>query len=142
MTTTPLYDALRAEVDDPLELQVFNILVEYEGKSVTRPDLVFKVFGKYVQKSELANCVEDRKIRECIERLRDKDYPIHSSSGEAGYTLTTDGEAIDEYINEQRSRMNNLERRIKSAYRSKKRAADIRTWLETKATATQIGMFQ
>jgi hypothetical protein len=142
MTTHPVYDALLEEIDDALERQVFEALAEKAGETLTRPALVFKVFGKYVQKTELSNCAEDRKIRECIEHLRDRDYPIHSSSGEAGYTLTTDDEAIDEYIAEQRSRMDNLRRRIEAAYRSKRKAAAIRTWRETAANAVQLGMFQ
>lgn len=142
MTTHPVYDALLEEIDDALERQVFEALAEKPGQTLTRPDLVFKIFGVYVQKTELSNCAQDRKIRECIERLRDRDYPIHSSSGEAGYTLTTDDEAIDEYIAEQRSRMDHLRKRIEAAYRSKRKAADIRTWRETKSSAAQLSMFQ
>ena len=142
MTTHPVYDALLEEIDDALERQVFEILAAQAGETITRPTLVFKLFGKYIQQTQLGNCAEDRKIRECIERLRDRDYPIHSSSGEAGYTLTTDEEAIDEYINEQRSRRDHLDKRIAAAYRSKRRAADIRTWRADNINVTQLGMFQ
>jgi len=142
MTTHPVYDALLSEIDDALERRVFEILAEKAGQTITRPDLVFAVFAVYVQQAELTNNKYDRQIRECIERLRDRDYPIHSSSGEAGYCLTTDEAAIDEYINEQRSRMNKLESRIHAALRSKKRAADIRTWRETVAPPKQFTMFQ
>src|SRR5512139_3943805 len=112
MTTTPIYEQLLAEVTDTLERKVFEILIEHQGKAVTREDFIFLIYGRYVQKSALSSDTDDRKVREAIERLRKKDYPIHSSSGEAGYMLTTDEGAIDEYIGEQEARIARLRENI------------------------------
>jgi homoaconitase/3-isopropylmalate dehydratase large subunit len=76
MTTHPIYDLLMHDVTEPLERSVMNVLIEHAGQKVSRPDLVFKVFGHYVQSKELANNQDDRKIRECIERLQQKSFPI------------------------------------------------------------------
>jgi len=65
MTTTPVYELLLKDVTDDLERKVLSALINHAGERVTRPQLVFEIFGKYVQSCELANNTDDRKIREC-----------------------------------------------------------------------------
>ena len=137
MPTTPIYDQLLAEINDELERKVLDALSQRQGEAVTRPELVFAVFGEYVQKSELSASTHDRKIREAIERLRKKDYPIHSSSGEAGYMLTTDEDAIDEYIGEQEARIDRLRENVLAARRSKIKAKLITIWRKANTPAVQ-----
>lgn len=137
MPTTPIYDQLLQEVTDELERKVFEALSKRNGQPMTRGDLVFEIFGEYVQKSELSSNTNDRKIREAIERLRKRDFPIHSSSGEAGYMLTADEEAIDEYIGEQEARIERLRENIIAARRSKVKARLISVWTRSQTPAVQ-----
>jgi hypothetical protein len=115
MTTHPVYDQLLTEVTDALERQVLAVLVERSGQKTSREELVLLVFGIYVQASQLANSPEDRKIRECIERLRET-WPIVSSSGEAGYTLEDDEDRIKDFAREQESRAEKNRRNARQAY--------------------------
>ncbi len=120
MTTHPIYDLLMHDVTEPLERSVLNVLIEHAGQKVSRPDLVFKVFGHYVQSKELANNQDDRKIRECIERLQQKSFPILASSGSAGYVLADSDAELDSYLAEIESRRNTLLEKEK-ALRSSRR---------------------
>lgn len=122
MATTPKYDQLLAELAagelSDLEQKVLDLLsVHPEG--LTRYELLEMVFGpgaRYLaEKRGLANCTEDRKIREAIESLRNNGVPVVSSSGKAGYRLDTSAEAVGSMIAEWQSRVENLQERIRKA---------------------------
>ena len=141
MTTHPIYDQLLLEITDETERRVFQALADRAGEKVTRPELVFAVFNVYVQQSELGNCTEDRKVRECIERLQRREYPILASSGEAGYVLLADDEELNKYILELASRRDRLVEKIAALMRSRRRINDIRTYREAAEQAKQLNMF-
>jgi hypothetical protein len=136
MTTHPVYDQLLSEVTDDLERQVLQVLIERAGTKTSRPDMVFAVFGIYVQASQLADSTEDRKIRECIERLR-ATWPIVSSSGEAGYILEDNEASILEFAKEQESRADKNRRNARLAYGWIPKARSIKEARRTAEITTQ-----
>ena len=142
MTPAAIYAALLSEIDDALERKVFQVLADDAGEQVSRPDMVFRVFGVYVQQSELGNNKYDRQVRECIAMLRKRGYPIVSTSGGRGYKLTTDHAEINSYIAEQVARRDDLETVIRAMRGAFERAATIREYRATKVQVVQPGLFQ
>jgi len=139
MTTHPVYDLLLQDVTDELERKVLSALIAHAGEKITRPELVFSVYGVYVQQSSLNASLEDRKIREAIERLQRKEYPILASSGAAGYVLASDDAELDSYLGEIVSRQNTLIEKERALRRSRRWIKFIREY-KTNA-AKQISMF-
>jgi hypothetical protein len=117
-----VYEQLIAEITDEDERKVFDVLLRADGGRVSREELVWDVYGVTIDPSKLANSVEDRKIRTIIRRLRERDYPIVSSSGEPGYTMKANPEEMDIYIAELASRKERLQEDIDHGYRSKEKA--------------------
>lgn len=122
--TTTVYEQLIAEITDEDERTVFDLLLHADGRRVTREELVLQVYGVTVDPDKLASSVEDRKVREIIRRLRERDYPIVSSSGTPGYTMKASSAEMDIYIADQASRKEKIQENIDHAYRSK-RIADM-----------------
>lgn len=140
MPTTPVYDQLLAEVTDRLERQVLDILLDNPGRRITRQEFVMKLFG--YPPADLANSTEDRQVRECIERLRAKDWPIVSSSGEAGYQIEDDEEKIREFAAEQSARAEHNRENAQAAYRWLPKAKAIQEARRSASLlATQPGLF-
>lgn len=119
MQITTVYEQLIAEIKDEDERKVFMILLRAEGRRVTRVELILKVYGVVVDQESISNSVEDRKVRAIIRRLRQRDYPIVSSSGVSGYTMKASVEEMDIYIADQASRKERIQENIDAAYRSK-----------------------
>jgi hypothetical protein len=119
MQITTVYEQLIAEIKDEDERKVFMILLRAEGRRVTRVELIWKVYGVVVDQESISNSVEDRKVRAIIRRLRQRDYPIVSSSGVSGYTMKASVEEMDIYIADQASRKERIQENIDAAYRSK-----------------------
>jgi len=119
---TTIYEQLIAEITDEDERKVFDALLDADGRRVTREELVQEVYGVHVDSNVLAASAEDRMVREIIRRLRERDYPIVSSSGKAGYTMKASAEEMDIYIAEQASRKDKIQGNIDHAYRSKDKA--------------------
>ena len=117
-----VYEQLVSEITDEDERKVFDVLLQADGQRISRVELVKEVFGVVVEPESLANSVEDRKVREIIHRLRERDYPIVSSSGAAGYTMKASAEEMDIYIADQASRKAKIQDNIDHAYRSKVKA--------------------
>jgi hypothetical protein len=144
MTTTKVYDNLLAEITDELERKVLAALVERAGKRVTRQQLIAIVFGEdallRAMRGGLANNTDDRKIRECIEALQDKDFPIVSSSGKPGYIMAADEATTEAYISEIGSRINQMLKKQAALRRSKGRIPSIRDW-QAAQVATQNRLF-
>jgi DNA-binding winged helix-turn-helix (wHTH) protein len=140
MTTTPVYDKLLSEIDDATERAVLTALMEHTGQPLKRQQLISIVFGDTALLSalrgSLANSTEDRKIRECIEALQAKDYPIVSSSGKPGYILAADSATTDAYIAEIGSRIQQMQKKQAHLRRSKGKIALVRAWMAGQ-TATQ-----
>ncbi len=123
MQITTVYEQLIAEITNEDEKKVFDLLLQADGRRVSRVELVKEVYGVDVAPESLSNSVEDRKVREIIHRLRERDYPIVSSSGAAGYTMKASAEEMDIYIADQASRKAKIQDNIDAAYRSKAKAA-------------------
>lgn len=136
-----VYERILADVDDGTEREVFGYLAAHLGQRVTRQQLIFWIWGKHVPETELANSTYDRQVRVCIKRLRDKDFPIVSSSGEAGYTLKADENEIDSTIAEMRSKVESMQDSITHLYRSKGKARQIREYRETVSPPVQVPLF-
>lgn len=132
MTTHPVYDQLLASLTDADETAVLKVLLERAGERVTRYELLETIQGAearaYAEQHGLANNTDDRRNREAIERLQGKDYPIVSSSGQAGYILAADDAITEAYIAEIGSRITQMEAKKESLRRSKKWIPFIREW--------------
>lgn len=117
MSTTPVYkkllDGLKAGQLKEIERKILEALLR-APVGLNRKGLIRVVFGKKAQKN-LGNDTRDRKIRKAIESLRNQLYPIISTSGKAGYVLTTDPEMIEEMIRELESRIAHLQQKVDAA---------------------------
>jgi hypothetical protein len=144
MPTHPVYDLLLADITEEMERAVLTMLLEHAGERVNRYELLEAVHGAearaWAEKHGLANSKEDRQNRECIEALQRKDYPIYSSSGEAGYILAIDEKAADTYITEIGSRIKAMEAKKDALTRSKRMIPFIRQYKETRP-AIQVRLF-
>jgi len=113
-----VYEALIAEITGEDERKVFDLLLQAQDTRVSREELVRAVYGE--KSDDLAEATKDRKIREIIRRLRERDYPIVSSSDSAGYTMQATEEEVDVFIAQQRSRIERLQANIDHMYRSQR----------------------
>lgn len=136
MATHPVYDLLLADITEDMERAVLTKLLEHAGERVNRYELIEAVHGldarARAEQHGLANSKEDRQNRECIESLQRKDYPIYSSSGEAGYVLAIDESVADTYISEISSRIKTMEAKQAALKRSKRLIPFIRQYKETR----------
>lgn len=135
------YQEILSRITDDLQKQVFDVLGARLGEAVLRTELIEIIFGDHVESSELENNPHDRAIRECIEALRSKDFPIISSSSKAGYCLSDDEEAIERCVAEYRSRTSHMQERITHLLRSKSVAHDLHQWRRGTELPMQARMF-
>lgn len=116
MARTPEYEKLLAELEngklEEIKRKILEALLR-APQGITRRGLVRVVFDKEAQKN-LSNDTRDRKIRKAIEGLRDRGVPIVSTSGKAGYILETDPEKIAEMLDEMKSRIAHLQRKVQA----------------------------
>lgn len=133
------YQSILEGITDDQERRVFQVLSERVGQAVTRAELICAVYGKPETAAEEE--AHDRAIRKCIETLRGKDYPIVSTSSEAGYALTDDPEAIDRCVAEERSRIQRTQSKIDHLLRSKGMAHDLRQWRRGTEVPVQLRIF-
>jgi hypothetical protein len=91
-----------SEARDELDRTVLRILQRHVGKAarIEREFLVAMVYG---DASPYVNTVHDRRVREAIERLRER-HVILSSSGCGGYWLPESQEEAQEFIREMENR--------------------------------------
>ena len=136
ITPSSYYETLLATVDDGMERCVFWALANRIGEVVTREDLVRIVHGVEPMQN-LADDPRDRKNRECIRRLRAKDFPIVSSSSDAGYTLKDDEAEIEKAIANLQSKINAMQDSVNHLRRSKNTARRLREWRQTQVNAVQ-----
>ena len=133
-----VYDQLISEITDTDERKVFDVLLNAGGERVTRAELTRAVYGGNVSEEELAESTKDRKVREIIRRLRERDYPIVSSSDAAGYTMQASEDEMLAFINEQGARMQKLQANIDHAHRSRKYLGLVRAYREQNPSAQPI----
>lgn len=137
MATHPVYEQLLSEIDDVLERRVFQVFLDHQGERISRSALIKIIFDVDVSPDHLANDIHDRQIREVIERLQNRDYPILASSGQAGYILTDDDAEIAAYIAEISSRAERMREKVVHLYGARKRAAQMRAWRANPPDAVQ-----
>ncbi len=137
--TSAIYEQLIAEITDEDERKVFDVLLVAGGRRVTREELVLAVYGADEAK-ELADSTKDRKVREIVRRLRERDYPIVSSSDEAGYTMQATDEEIESFIRDQNSRIEKIRANITHAHRSRRFLGLVRQYRETTAHPVQLSL--
>jgi hypothetical protein len=126
-----------------MERKVMQTLIDRAGERVTRYELLETVHGPeacaWAKKHGLANSTEDRQNREIIEHLQAKEYPIVSSSGQAGYILAADEETTDNYLKEMIGRRESLDKKISAVRKSKHWISFIREWKANRpATQTRL----
>lgn len=111
-----VYDNLIAELADgelnALQKQVFELLRD-NPDGLDRYQLVGRIFGYMPEK--IGGNTDDRKIRKAIERLRQRLFPIISTSGKAGYRLDASRESVEKMIRELQSRQAHIQQQIEAA---------------------------
>lgn len=132
MSTTPVYDLMLSGVTEEFLRKVLTVLIEHAGERVTRPQFVFEVFGVICTQGTLSNSKEDRQIRDAIEQLQQREYPILSSSGAAGYILAIDDSELDAYVAEIVTRQNSLAEKATALRKSRRWIGIIREYKTNK----------
>lgn len=135
----PYYSQLLEEVTDEVKSGILHALLtaaESADPSVTRGELIRRVYGVDVTPETLAGSREDRRIRAAIAELR-RSWPIVSSSGGAGYRLEVDVEAIMAFRREQLARAEKLRQSAHQAVGWLTRARAIREYLRSGVEAVQ-----
>lgn len=135
------YQEILNGITDDLERRVFDQLSQHLGEAVLRTELIEALYGERVESGELASHPHDRAIRKCVEALQTKGFPIVSSSSEAGYCLTDDGEAIDKCVREYRSRIQRMQEKVDHLLRAKSMAHTLRQWHRGSEIPVQARMF-
>lgn len=97
---------------DHLQRQVYQLLRDHP-EGLDRYQLVYRIFGYLPLTLEGNN--DDRKIRKAIERLRQRLFPIVSTSSQPGYRLDASREAIFKMIHELQSRRARIDEQIAAA---------------------------
>ncbi len=116
MSTTVQYRHIVATMPEDLGAKIMKVL-EYAyavspGVNVTKQDLIWNVFGVWIEKRDLINSTEDRQIRDKIAELQLDGYPIIASSGKPGYRLDPNREEIEEFCKELEARMEQLRQKV------------------------------
>jgi len=107
-----MLEELAAGQLNELQKQVFELLRD-NPDGLDRYQLVHRIFGYLPVKVDGNN--EDRKIRKAIERLRQRLFPIVSTSSKPGYRLDTSREAVTKMIRELESRRDHINEQITAA---------------------------
>lgn len=108
---TMLEELAAGQLND-LQKQVFQLLRDHPD-GLDRYQLVHAIYGYIPVKVDGNN--EDRKIRKAIERLRQRLFPIVSTSSKPGYRLDTSKEAVQKMIRELESRRDHINEQITAA---------------------------
>lgn len=108
---TMLEELAAGQLND-LQKQVFQLLRD-NPDGLDRYQLVQHIYGYLPLKVDGNN--EDRKIRKAIERLRQRLFPIVSTSSKPGYRLDTSREAVTKMIRELESRRDHINEQISAA---------------------------
>jgi hypothetical protein len=111
----------RTNLPPGLEDKVLRLITDAArtpGKTITRRMLVWKTFNVNVSERELSNNRYDRQVRQAIENLRMRGYPIISSSAGKGYSIISDRDENEKMIGEMESRREALAEQIRALRRS------------------------
>lgn len=141
MRPSEYYQSILDSIDSDLERRVFDLLAVHIGEPISRTFMISFLFGEDIEEAETGNNPRDRAIRKCIENLRSRDFPIVSTSGEAGYCLSDDPLKIDRCVAEDRSRIDRMQSKISHLLRSKSMAHDLHQWRKGEELPVQARMF-
>jgi len=108
---TMLEELAAGQLND-LQKQVFQLLRD-NPDGLDRYQLVQAIYGYIPLKIDGNN--EDRKVRKAIERLRQRLFPIVSTSSRPGYRLDTSRDAVTKMIRELESRRDHINEQIQAA---------------------------
>lgn len=108
---TMLEELAAGQLND-LQKQIFQLLRD-NPDGLDRFQLVHRIYG-YIPVKIDGN-TDDRKIRKAIERLRQRLFPIVSTSGKPGYRLDTSRDAVTKMIRELESRRDHINEQITAA---------------------------
>lgn len=112
----PTYENLLLELSSgeltDLQRKVYDLLKKYPD-GLSRENLVYMIYG-YLP-VQLAGNTDDRKIRKAIERLRQRLFPIISTSAKPGYRLDFSRQAVAKMLAELQSRRDHIQEQINSA---------------------------
>jgi len=122
MARTDIYQRILDELADgeldELQVKIFHHLRRVFPGSMTRYDLIEAVYGyRPADDENLNNNGEDRKIRTAIAAMFEKDVPIVSTSGSAGYSINIDLGNWETVVNELEHRKETLEKKETAARR-------------------------
>lgn len=111
-----VYDRLieelsKGELTD-LQRSIYQLL-KTTPDGLTRQELVLKIYG-YLPLNVNGNS-DDRKIRKAIERMRQRLFPIVSTSSKPGYRLDVSRDAVTKMLAELNSRKEHLQEQIDAA---------------------------
>lgn len=113
---SPVYENLLLELSNgeltELQRKVYDLLKKYP-EGLSRENLVYMIYG-YVP-VQLAGNTDDRKIRKAIEKLRQRLFPIISTSAKPGYRLDFSRQAVEKMLSELQSRRDRIQEQINSA---------------------------
>ncbi len=116
MKPSDVYETMLEELADgempKLQRQIFNLLKDHR-EGLDRYQLVHFIYGYLPVKID--GNTDDRKIRKAISALRERLFPIVSTSGEPGYRLDTSREAVEKMIRELQSRRDRITDQIVAA---------------------------
>lgn len=115
MQPSSLYETLLEELAQgeltELQRKVYQLLRD-NPDGLTRYELVLRIYGYMPLKIDNT---DDRKIRIAIQKLRQRLFPIISTSGQPGYRLDVSREAVHKMIRELRSRRDRINEQIEAA---------------------------
>lgn len=122
MARTEVYERILQQLENgelsEIEKKVYTALRRVFPASLTRYDLIEAVFGYRPAKDEnLNNNTDDRKIRTAIASMINKDVPIASHSGAAGYAIEIDLNVWNTTIVDLESHKESFEQKIASTKR-------------------------
>jgi len=116
MNPSNVYETLLEELAagelTTLQRKVFQLLRDHPD-GLDRYQLVHRIYGYTPLKID--GNTDDRKIRKAIGKLRERLFPIISTSGSPGYRLDTSREAVQKMIRELRSRRDRIDEQIQAA---------------------------
>lgn len=141
MQPSEYYQSILDSIDSELERRVFDVLARHIGDPVSRSEMISILYGEDINEDEMGNNPRDRAIRRCIENLRSRDFPIVSTSHDAGYCLSDDPLKIDRCVAEDRSRIDHMQAKINHLLRSKSMAHDLHQWRKGEELPVQARMF-
>lgn len=133
-TYKSLLEELAAGEMNDLQRQIFNLLRDHPD-GLSRYNLVEQIYG--YRPITVDGNIHDRKIRKAIEKLRQRLYPIVSTSGKPGYRLDVTKEAAEKMLAELNSRIDHMQEQARAVQKFFKLEAIPRTYRQARRMRVQ-----